>query len=591
MQGTQSQSRSIEDVVKLIEEGKLLLPEFQRDFKWPIEKSETLFDSIFQDLFIGSLIISKPKFDLACKKFDERPRGSRGIRRPEPKLITKKEFEDSDIYTLLDGQQRITSMYRALKGIDEVYLVFKAVDELIGEGLFDITSARVIGPYYSVITGFDSAKPREKTFYIKISDLYRACVFHYREQKIESEFLESRFTEGTYSDQEKEVLTEIAHQIFKYFATDILKKTNLLSVQLLDMDIEKFCLYFERSNSQGLNLSFTDIITAKVYTEFRLGQQIEKAKIDHKNEFTDNHVDGLVRYINFLANGEVTKTSILQELRGIHFKDYWHVCVDDLVKVQQWLVDQNWVYSTSSLPYRTMLLPILSFYQNIKHKDFSQATNEQLSQLRLWFYSGLMDYRYGGARHGSTNVVLKKDLDVMRNLARGQNIPREFWEEIRLDYSFDELKRLDSNTNAKGIGINYYLYYLNQFLNIENYAKVNYKNSPVDVHHFFPSSYIKKNLKLEDYDVSDCFLNKIQINKISNIKIADKSPSRYLNEMKFSNTKLDESLRSHSITCFKELVMGDMDFKFMEFLSLRYQEIALKLDVLKSELEAYQEAK
>ena len=64
MQGTQSQSKSIEDVVKLIQDGKLLLPEFQRDFKWPIEKSETLFDSIFQDLFIGSLIVSKPKFDL-----------------------------------------------------------------------------------------------------------------------------------------------------------------------------------------------------------------------------------------------------------------------------------------------------------------------------------------------------------------------------------------------------------------------------------------------------------------------------------------------------------------------------------------------
>jgi uncharacterized protein with ParB-like and HNH nuclease domain len=66
------ETRSINDIVDMIEKGKLLLPEFQRDFKWPIEKSETLFDSIFQDLFIGSLIISRPKFDLACKKFDLR---------------------------------------------------------------------------------------------------------------------------------------------------------------------------------------------------------------------------------------------------------------------------------------------------------------------------------------------------------------------------------------------------------------------------------------------------------------------------------------------------------------------------------------
>ena len=44
------------------------------------------------------------------------------------------------------------------------------------------------------------------------------------------------------------------------FRSDILKKDSLLSVQLLDMDLESFCLYFERSNAQGMTLSFTDII-------------------------------------------------------------------------------------------------------------------------------------------------------------------------------------------------------------------------------------------------------------------------------------------------------------------------------------------
>ena len=74
MNNNTQETRSIEDLVKMIESGKLVLPEFQRDFKWPIEKSETLFDSIFQGLFIGSLIISRPKFNLACKDFDLRER-------------------------------------------------------------------------------------------------------------------------------------------------------------------------------------------------------------------------------------------------------------------------------------------------------------------------------------------------------------------------------------------------------------------------------------------------------------------------------------------------------------------------------------
>ena len=64
MSDSTNTTKSIEELITMYDNGKLVLPEFQRDFKWPLEKSQTLFDSIFKDLFIGSLIISKPKFDL-----------------------------------------------------------------------------------------------------------------------------------------------------------------------------------------------------------------------------------------------------------------------------------------------------------------------------------------------------------------------------------------------------------------------------------------------------------------------------------------------------------------------------------------------
>ncbi|MEJ6686444.1 MAG: DUF262 domain-containing protein [Crocinitomicaceae bacterium] len=96
MNSNTQETRSIEDLVKMIDSNKLVLPEFQRDFKWPIEKSETLFDSIFQDLFIGSLIISRPKFELACKGFDLRERG-KSSRKPIPKLYKVEDFEQKDI--------------------------------------------------------------------------------------------------------------------------------------------------------------------------------------------------------------------------------------------------------------------------------------------------------------------------------------------------------------------------------------------------------------------------------------------------------------------------------------------------------------
>ena len=83
------------------------------------------------------------------------------------------------------------------------------------------------------------------------------------------------------------------------------------------MDLEKFCLYFERSNSQGLNLSFIDIITAKIYVDYKLSEAIESAK---KHElFNEKLIEPVVRYLNFLENGEVTRKSILKDLTSSAF--------------------------------------------------------------------------------------------------------------------------------------------------------------------------------------------------------------------------------------------------------------------------------
>jgi hypothetical protein len=442
---------------------------------------------------------------------------------------------------------------------------------------------------YDMVAGFDSVKPTNGMFYLKISDMYHATKSHMRDTKIESEYLIPVFNECNLPTSERAILTEFSLTLFRYFSVEIIKKANLLSVQLLDMDLEKFCLYFERSNSQGLTLSFTDIVTAKVYTEFRLGEHITKALENNPIYFSENLIDGLVRYINFKANGEVAKSSILKELKGADFKKYWDECVEDLIFIQKWLIENNWIFSINSLPYRTMLFPIISFYQNIPHKDFSQAKPEQLNQLKFWFYSALIDFRYGGARHGSTNVVLKKDCEKLENLAKGINIPPEYWQEIRVEYSFEELLRMDNNSNAKGIGIQYYLWSKNQFKHLENDLIVSFATqTQVDIHHVFPVNYLRNNFrpvgKSEEFDVSDSILNKIRINKISNIKISDKSPSKYLNEILDKNKDLNSSLASHIIFDTDKLLKGDYDNDFKGFLQKRYNDIAIELEPLRSAL-------
>ena len=267
MNNNTQETKSIEEIVKMIETGKLVLPEFQRDFKWPIDKSETLFDSLFQDLFIGSLIVSKPKFDLACKGFDFRERGSKK-HKPKPKLMTSEDFELNDIYTLLDGQQRTTAVYRALKGMDVIYIIFKDIDTLLSEDYYDKNSNLIKVKYDEYVEGFDTVKPKDSVFYLRICDLFLSMDF--RESKFQSEYVDPIVANFQLEEDEKNILVDFALTLHKDFRSDIIKKANLLSVQLLNMGLEKFCLYFERSNSQCLNLSFTDIINAKLYIDFKL---------------------------------------------------------------------------------------------------------------------------------------------------------------------------------------------------------------------------------------------------------------------------------------------------------------------------------
>lgn len=581
------ESKSIEELIKLIDDNKVVLPEFQRDFKWPIEKTEVLFDSIFKGLFIGSLILSKPKFDLACKSLDLRPRGSKK-HKPKAKIYKESDFENRNIMALLDGQQRITSIYRALKGPDQVFVQLKPLKFLFDENNYDYLNLEPKIKAEEYVEGFFTDDPPSNSFYLSLSDLYQMI------GKREKIFLENcvnpRINEidVEFSDNQIEALHSYSLNLLQFFNISIVNESNLLSVQLLEMDLEKFCLYFERSNSQGLNLTFIDIITAKVYVDFKLSNAINKA-VNKYNYFNDKLIEPVVRYLNFISNGEVTRKSILKDLNSETFVDHWDSVVKDVSFIQEWMLDQNMIFSADSIPYRTMLLPLLSFYQNLPNKDFTQASTEQLDILKLWFYASIFDTRYGGARHGSTNVVIKDDCNTLKNLAKNKFPSKEYWDKLRIEFSFNELKKITSNNSAKQIAIQYLMYSDKPFLNFENDSKVTF-GGKIDVHHIFPSNYLKSKFgsDSDEYDISDTILNKVFIHKIPNIKYSDKKPSDYLSEIKNMNPKLITSLESHGIPNPDMLISGEYDNNIFKFLEDRYKMYESKLSLLREKLKSYQ---
>ena len=103
MQQPKPTQASYSKIIERIEDGSYQIPKFQRDFVWDKEKTANLIDSLLKGFPIGSFIVWKTKERLkSLKKLGGK--------------ILKEIKEGIDIYYVLDGQQRMTSLFLALRG-------------------------------------------------------------------------------------------------------------------------------------------------------------------------------------------------------------------------------------------------------------------------------------------------------------------------------------------------------------------------------------------------------------------------------------------------------------------------------------------
>jgi uncharacterized protein with ParB-like and HNH nuclease domain len=88
----------IKDLFEKNDDGKLILPNFQREYEWPKDKQKSLLSSFLTQLPVGSLLILEgKKEDFSAKK----------LCFPYP--LKNGERKDDCLY-LLDGQQRVSSL-------------------------------------------------------------------------------------------------------------------------------------------------------------------------------------------------------------------------------------------------------------------------------------------------------------------------------------------------------------------------------------------------------------------------------------------------------------------------------------------------
>lgn len=571
-QKTESILQLVEDIVK----DRVALPEFQRDFVWDVEKTFDLFDSFVRDIFVGSLIYGIPSFEITVRELDSRPRSGKGSRaRLKLSSYTREEIENrvkvNGFRLLLDGQQRATSIYRAMTGVDSVFYIALNDDELTPDVRAMPHGQRSVEQVLSEFRG----EPLEGHVSISLNDVYEALNGRAsREKEKAALFLKTNVIGGISSenvDGSPEFLTYLTQ--LKNLE-NLCRQEKLVAYYLLDTDEEKFALFFERSNSKGIQLNFIDILAAKLYAGFNLRSKIEE--FESENPALELNREVLVRAVSFqVSDGkEIGRAYILSTLSHPHFTEHWenfasaYKSVHDYLRTAKLLIHPTWI------PYDNMVLPLMAFAVELPHHDFSQISAVQADILRLWYWLAIFSRRYSSA----AQTYALEDAQALRKAATGDlsgivSIIHRIQPIIKRP---EDLLVIHKKYDAvyKGV-LNLVNYATGGYLNFENGNPVSIASALED-HHIFPNDYLKKNWAevnqtLDSEVAIDCVVNRTLIPKLTNIKVSNKAPSKYLAEIRAKNPNILKALQSHMLS--GDLLNGDYDKNYDYFISERSDSI------------------
>jgi hypothetical protein len=498
----------------------------------------------------------------------------------------KERIKIGNFRVLLDGQQRATSLYRAIKGVDDVWILFKSEEELGTEIKQKPINERSLEDVFLEVSGRQS----RDYLSIRISDVYELFEVKVALDREKAAVLASSEYGKNLNVQDIENHTDFRRfLVYSKKLYDLFKSEKLLSYYMLDTDEEKFALFFERSNSKGIQLDFIDILAAKLYSGFNLREErakfVEETRLKGERELQET----LVRSIAYIVSDgrEIERRYILTGLNASHFKRYWPDVVSLLVKVISYLADNHLLLSQEWFAYPNMLIPLIMFVKELRGQEFSQMSATQAANIKFWYWCSIFVQRYSTA----TNAVIIEDAAVLSKIARlDTGLDDSYRKRIRPAVeSYEDLLAINKRQNAiyKGF-LNFIGYSSDGLVDWRNGDRVSF-NSDVDDHHIFPKKYLSTLKSEESEELPDSILNRALIPKLTNIRFSGQKPSVYLQQLEHRNHQLRQHLEKHMIP--EGLVDGKYDENYPEFLRNRGDLFCKRLNKELSDLEAQSSGK
>lgn len=522
----ENQAKKYQHLFTGIDTGKIRIPQFQRDFVWSKEQTAKLIDSIIKGFPIGTFIL----WESADAMRTVRNIGNANL--PDPK-------KGEVIQYVLDGQQRITSLYAVQKGL---------------------------------VTTHDGKK-------IDYKDI---CINLGLDPDAEEEFVVTEPPEGAAYISVYELLNgNLSSLVTKFPDATQLQKIDIYRNRLTSYDfstilmpgypIDIACEVFTRINTGGTELNLFEIMVAKTYDlerKFDLAHEYEWL-IDNngagEKDLEDADYDTLppstvLQCASAHLSRAIRRKDILKLDKGA-FIDCWPKVKDGLFMAVDYLRTDLGIPVSQLLPYNALLVPLTYFFLRHGGKAPSSRQNQWLQQ---YFWWASLSSRFSQGTEGKVAL----DLDKMDSILAGR-APDYQGQEVKL--TVDDLRwRWFSASDGfcKAILCLYAFFMPRSFKNgglvkIDNswLKQVNSKN----YHHFFPRSYLTKKRGYEEWQANSIVNITIVDDYLNKQKIRARAPSDYMKEFESQNPKLSDTMATHLIGDLSEFGIRDDDYeKFIE---------------------------
>lgn len=498
------------------------MPEFQRGYVWNREQVRGLFDSLYSRHPVGGLLVWVTESNTAAH-------------RGEGALVP------GVVKLLLDGQQRITSLYGVVRGKPPKF--------------FDGNAQAFTGLYFNLETEsfnfYQPLKMKDDPLWINLSDL---------------------MSKGT--NRLGELVTQLslnpnlAPKIGEYAG----RLSRLLGIVDIDLHVEEVTGadksisvvvdIFNRVNSGGTKLSKGDLALAKICADWPDARDTMKKALKVWADSGYNfNLDWLLRSVNTVLTGEA-KFSFLHEKSAEEVQEGLKRSAKAINTCLN-LIGGRLGLDHDEVLFGRYAIPVMVRYLN---QSAGQLDAKERDKLLFWFVQAGMWGRFSGSTESYIDqdlAALEKDGDALDNLL----------EQLRLWHG--GLRAEPGHFTGWSLGARFYpvLYMLTRMGDAKDWGTglalksgLLGKMSRLEVHHIFPKSQLYQ-LSYSRSEVNAlanfCFLT-----KDTNLKISDRLPEVYFPEVEEKHPGV---LASQWIPLDKELWKVK---KYRDFLMARRELLA-----------------